>query len=102
LGLIGFHGPRGWGLLAAIGFVGAVLWAKARPFEVPLWTAWLGDISYSLYLFHPLAFIALTNAAIHSGLTGPVAGALRFVLQPALAVVLAPAVFRCVAAPPSG
>jgi exopolysaccharide production protein ExoZ len=75
---------------------------KAGPSDVASWAAWLGDISYSLYLFHPLAFIVLAGVVAHSGLVDPVAGALRFVLQPALAIALAAAMYRYVEAPLSG
>jgi peptidoglycan/LPS O-acetylase OafA/YrhL len=99
LGLMSFHGPRGWGLLMALVFLGAMFSAKARPLRVPAWTAWLGDISYSLYLFHPLAFMAVTAAMAHADLTGPAASFLRFVLQPALAIALAAAMYRYLEAP---
>ncbi|PTR34332.1 hypothetical protein C8J98_102520 [Luteibacter sp. OK325] len=102
LGLVNFHGPRGWGLLMAIAFLGVVLSAKVRPFQVPARMVWLGDVSYSLYLIHVLAFIVVTAAVAQCGLSGPVAGFSRFVLQPALALIMAAAMYRYVEAPLSG
>ena len=101
LGLVNFHGPRGWGSLAAVAFLGVVLSAKARPFQVPAWMVWLGDVSYSLYLFHVLAFIGVTQVVAMYGLSGHAAGFTRFVLQPALATLVAAAMYRYVEAPVS-
>jgi len=99
LGLSNFHGPGGWGAWAAVAFLGVVLAAKAKPLRVPSWMARLGDVSYSLYLFHVLAFIGVTQVVARLGLSGPSAGFARFMLQPALSVLLAAAIYRYVEAP---
>ena len=99
LGLVNLHGPRGWGLLVAIAFLGIVLSALARPFQVPAWMVWLGDVSYSLYLIHVLAFIGVTQVVARYGPSGPAAGFARFVLQPALAILMAVALYRYIEAP---
>jgi peptidoglycan/LPS O-acetylase OafA/YrhL len=99
LGLMNSYGPRGWGLLMAIAFLGVVLSAKAKPFQVPAWMAWFGDVSYSLYLVHVLAFIGVTEAVTQYGLSGPVAGFVRFIVQPTLAILMAAAMYRYLEAP---
>jgi exopolysaccharide production protein ExoZ len=98
-GLVNSHGPRGWGLLVAIAFLGAILAAKARPFRVPAWMVWFGDISYSLYLVHVLAFIVVTRIVAEYGVSGRTAGFVRFVLQPTLAIVMAAAMYHYGEAP---
>lgn len=99
LGLVNSHGPRGWGLLMAIAFLGAVLSAKARSFQVPAWMVWFGDVSYSFYLIHVLGFIVVTREVAEYGMSAPAAGFVRFVLQPALAILMAAAMYRYLEVP---
>jgi exopolysaccharide production protein ExoZ len=56
------HGMTGWGAFLAPLFLLLVLLSKTREIRFPKVTAWLGDISYSLYLTHLIGFRA--SAAI--------------------------------------
>jgi peptidoglycan/LPS O-acetylase OafA/YrhL len=53
-GYRGGHGPTRWGIPMAAMVLALTLYDKAYPIEVPRWLRWLGDISFSLYLFHVL------------------------------------------------
>ena len=48
------HGPTRWGLPMALLVLALTLYDKAHPIRMPRWLTWLGDISFSLYLFHIL------------------------------------------------
>ncbi len=48
------HGPTRWGLPMAVMVLALTLYDQAHPIRVPPWLRWLGDISFSLYLFHIL------------------------------------------------
>lgn len=48
------HGPTHWGLPMAVMVLALALRDKAHPIAVPRWLSWLGDVSFSLYLFHVL------------------------------------------------
>jgi exopolysaccharide production protein ExoZ len=52
------HGPNHWGLPMAVLVLALALRDKAHPFAVPRWLTWLGDVSFSLYLFHVLPQMA--------------------------------------------
>jgi peptidoglycan/LPS O-acetylase OafA/YrhL len=54
------HGPIQWGAPMALFFFAVTLACKQREPHIPRILVWLGDISYSLYLMH---FIAFTFAA---------------------------------------
>ncbi|HUQ06226.1 MAG TPA: acyltransferase [Kofleriaceae bacterium] len=46
------HGPTRWGAPMAVMVLALMLYDKQYPIRVPGWMRWLGDISFSLYLFH--------------------------------------------------
>jgi exopolysaccharide production protein ExoZ len=48
------HGPLRWGLPMAAMVLALTLYDKAYPITVPRSLRWLGDVSFSLYLFHVL------------------------------------------------
>ncbi len=58
----GFHsgqGPLGWGLVLAIMVLALAMWNKTNPIAMPRALVRLGDISFSLYLVHPIAIALL-------------------------------------------
>lgn len=46
------HGLTGWGLPLTIMFLAVSQYDKAWRIAVPRWLTWLGDVSFSLYLWH--------------------------------------------------
>lgn len=46
------HGPTHWGIPMAVMVLALAMRDKAYPIAVPRWLTWLGDVSFSLYLFH--------------------------------------------------
>jgi peptidoglycan/LPS O-acetylase OafA/YrhL len=50
--ILPFHGPGGWGVAAAALVMALALVSKTIHFSPPRAVAWLGTISYSLYLTH--------------------------------------------------
>jgi peptidoglycan/LPS O-acetylase OafA/YrhL len=101
MGLANFFGPHGWGVPMTVLFVSIALGAKADAIEVPRWSVWMGDISYSLYLVHVYVFIVLQRIATAIPLGQPAFGVVLFLSRPVLAVVCAWAVFRYVEYPVS-
>ena len=53
------HGPVHWGLSTAALVAALALRDKVAPVVVPRWLTWLGDVSFSLYLFHRLPQLAV-------------------------------------------
>jgi exopolysaccharide production protein ExoZ len=50
----GNHGPLSWGWTSALVVFAVMIADKSRALRVPRWLVWLGDISFSLYLVHPI------------------------------------------------
>ena len=46
------HGPTRWGIPLGVLVLALTMLDKAQPIAVPRWLTWLGDVSFSLYLFH--------------------------------------------------
>ncbi|UCI23304.1 acyltransferase family protein [Mesorhizobium sp. B2-8-5] len=72
-----------WGLPATLIVAGAVFAERARPFKPAALPSFLGDASYSIYLWHVVAGVLATGVVLRAGLPA--------VLQPAtiLAITLA-------------
>jgi peptidoglycan/LPS O-acetylase OafA/YrhL len=66
-GLATNHGPAQWGAPMALLFFAMTLACKAREPSVPRTLVWLGDISYSLYLMHFIAFTLVAYALVALG-----------------------------------
>lgn len=99
IGLVNTFGPGGWGAPLAWLFFGSAMLAKQGAVSVPAWTAWLGEISYSLYLVHVYVFELVQRAVAHSSWSEGSLGALLFVARPICAVFCAWLVFRYLEAP---
>jgi peptidoglycan/LPS O-acetylase OafA/YrhL len=84
----GYGLPRMGAALAVLVLV-LVLQHKERPIAVPSWLRWLGDISFSLYLFHRVAQIAIARLCWGTRLQPALDTAIFFVVSTALALVLA-------------
>nr|WP_284733855.1 MULTISPECIES: acyltransferase [unclassified Dyella] len=91
LHMVNFFGPQGWGAPLAIAFTGIALLARIDAIRVPRWSAWMGGISYSLYLVHVYVFELLQRVAA--------AEIVLFLIRPVIAVICAWALFRWVEAP---
>ncbi|RUL63445.1 acyltransferase [Dyella dinghuensis] len=99
IGLVNFFGPRGWALPMAILFFGVGMLAKVGAINVPSWSVWLGNISYSLYLVHVYVFEVAQRVIGAIPIAHEVSNALLFITRPALAVIVAWLTFRYVEAP---
>ena len=53
------QGMTGWGPAIIVMVLALALWNKQSPIKVPSWLLWLGDISFSLYLWHRVAQLGL-------------------------------------------
>lgn len=63
-----FNGLDQWGTPLPIMLLLFALTSNRRGFNVPSPIVWLGGVSYSLYLFHPLASSVLRSIAASAGL----------------------------------
>jgi len=46
------HGPFNWGLGMAILFLALIFYTAGKSFTYPSWLVYLGDMSYSIYIWH--------------------------------------------------
>ncbi|WP_404601061.1 acyltransferase family protein [Dyella lipolytica] len=99
LGMVNFFGPHGWAAPMTILFFGAVMLAKIGAINVPAWSVWLGDISYSLYLVHVYVFEILQRVAGAIPMNHDTSNAVLFIIRPVAAVICAWVTFRYVEAP---
>lgn len=99
IGMVNFFGPHGWAAPVTILFFGAAMLAKVGALNVPAWSVWLGNISYSLYLVHVYVFEVVQRVVDAIPMNHEVSSALLFVTRPALAVIIAWLTFRYVEAP---
>jgi exopolysaccharide production protein ExoZ len=99
IGMVNFFGPRGWAAPMTILFFGAAMLAKVDAIEVPVWSAWLGNISYSLYLVHVYVFEVVQRIVNTIPMDQEASHALLFITRPAIAVLVAWLTFQYVEAP---
>jgi exopolysaccharide production protein ExoZ len=66
------QGLTGWGPLMIVMVLALALWDKQSPIKVHPWMLWLGDISFSLYLWHRVAQLGIQRIlpASHPSLEG--------------------------------
>jgi exopolysaccharide production protein ExoZ len=82
------HGISEWGLSLIPFFLIVTLAAKTTEIHVPRPLAYLGDISFSLYILHPLAQEGFDTIASQAGYAAP-SGFSAFFFTTALAIALA-------------
>ncbi|WP_159477162.1 acyltransferase [Dyadobacter sp. 3J3] len=57
-GFYGGHGPLYWGLSMAMAFMAMIFYTRGKSIKYPSWLIYLGDISFSVYLWHvPVAVL---------------------------------------------
>lgn len=60
-GVGGFHGPAGWGWPLAVMMLALAVASKTVTLAMPRWLAWIGTVSYSMYLTHYLGQVVLVS-----------------------------------------
>lgn len=100
-GMENLFGPHGWGAPLSVLFLGCVMLAKIGCIRTPAWLAWMGGISYSLYLVHVYVFEWVQRAMNHMPLHTDTRGLLLFMMRPVAAVACAWLVYRYVEKPAS-
>jgi len=83
------HGVMGWGISLIPMFAILVIASKTVDISLPKPLIYLGNISFSLYLWHPLSQEVLPRLAASSGIDSLRSGIPAFVSTFSLAVVLA-------------
>jgi exopolysaccharide production protein ExoZ len=83
------HGLTNWGLTLAPLLLVYCVASKTVPIRVPRVLVYLGDISYSLYLFHPFAQEAFDRYDATFAGHGPLSGIAAFFVTSALAISIA-------------
>jgi exopolysaccharide production protein ExoZ len=101
IGMVNFFGPHGWGAPLAILFFGIVMLAKSGDINVPAWSVWMGEISYSLYLVHVYVFEIVQRVVARIPMDPGMFSMVLFVIRPIVAVFCAWATFCCIEAPAS-
>lgn len=82
-----FHGIGNWGLPLACFFATAALIAKERRIAPPAFIVWVGEISFSTYLFHIIVISIIRALAGTLGLASLVATPITVVVAIALSIV---------------
>lgn len=101
-GIANFHGPLGWGDTVFVLFLCIAMLSKVVRLGAPAWLAWLGMISYSLYVTHLFAFNLLDVISYMLGWKdGDKPSQWHFWANPIFALVFAAVVFRYVENPGS-
>jgi exopolysaccharide production protein ExoZ len=77
-----------WGLPAALIVAGAVFAERARPFKPAALPSFLGDASYSIYLWHVAAGVLATGVVLRTGLPAALQPATLLVATLALSAML--------------
>jgi exopolysaccharide production protein ExoZ len=83
-----FHGIAGWGGPLAMMFAFMALAFKTRPPKIHRSLLWLGEISFSLYLVHLVAFNAMNSVAARYSFL-PRSSPFFFIAEFALAIIFA-------------
>lgn len=91
-----FYGPFAWGAPLAVLFLGIAMLSKNGKINVPAWTIWLGGISYSLYLTHIYVFKLTDQALGAMHLDNHHMIVARIAVRPAVAILVAYAVYTFV------
>lgn len=88
--LVGADMPRvlRWGIPAALIVAGAVFAERARPFKPAALPTFLGDASYSIYLWHVVAAVLTTGVVLRIGVPEPLQPATILVATLALSAML--------------
>jgi peptidoglycan/LPS O-acetylase OafA/YrhL len=83
------HGPFACGLTLVPMFAAVMLLDRERPLRAPRWLVWLGDVSFSLYLVHPIIRYALPRILTALGHAELAAGGAYFLAALWLTVLVA-------------
>lgn len=59
-GFYGGHGPFYWGLSMALVFMALVFYTRGKSIQYPSWLVYMGDISFSVYLWHVPVAVFIT------------------------------------------
>jgi exopolysaccharide production protein ExoZ len=84
------HMPRAlhWGLPAMLIVAGAVFAERARPFKPAALPSFLGDASYSIYLWHVVVAVLTTGVVLRTGIPAALQPATILIVTLALSGVL--------------
>ena len=81
-----YHGVSQWGITLIPLLMAVSLASRSVELRVPRWLSWLGDISFSLYLLHPIVLTAVF-AVIHDYRFAPLAAIAGILLSVATAAL---------------
>lgn len=87
-GFFGGHGPFYWGLSSAFVFMALVFYNRGKSIKYPSWLIYLGDISFSVYLWHIPVAILITNIFTMLSLPAFCFGAPTFFLTLSFTLIL--------------
>ncbi|MBE9465708.1 acyltransferase family protein [Dyadobacter subterraneus] len=87
-GFYGGHGPFYWGLSMALLFMALVFYNRGKSIKYPSWLIYLGDISFSVYLWHVPVAVFITNIFSSFSLPQFATGTPAFFLTVSLTLIL--------------
>jgi peptidoglycan/LPS O-acetylase OafA/YrhL len=87
-GFYGGHGPFYWGLSMALLFMALVFYNRGKSIKYPSWLIYLGDISFSVYLWHVPVAVFITNIFSTLSLPQFATGTSAFFLTFSLTLIL--------------
>lgn len=85
------HGFAGWGITVAPLFLSLLMLEKNSAMRTPAWLAWIGNLSYSLYLAHLVVINVVTATMFELGLGEATRGWSMVVALAAVSIVVASA-----------
>lgn len=88
------HGLLGWGLSLVPLMLILIVASKRIPLPTPAWLVYAGDISFSLYLFHPTVQESFDRVALAFGYRP--AGYSAIVVTTVLSIAVADVAHRCI------